>query len=254
MGDYLIAMTYLFIRGLLFLPTTINVVMMRQSKNNDKCISLTENMSDEELLQRWVNDDKQAFNLFYMRHSMWIRKIVLKKISWFQEEKTETETDDWTQDIWLKICLDRAKIKVDEQGSARPFLATYIARKIINCYRDVLAKSLDFVPLENNYEADRAESKDAKVESIIAKKEILKVIHNILDKYPDLVQQSFIERKFKGLSAKEVGRILNLSPRTIDNNISMVLAELRLQLGDAVIGALIGLYGSNWLEHLMNGL
>lgn len=121
MGDYLIAMTYLFIRGLLFLPTTINIVMMRQSKNNDKCISLTENMSDEELLQRWVNDDKQAFNLFYMRHSMWIRKIVLKKISWFQEEKTETETDDWTQDIWLKICLDRAKIKVDEQGSARPF-------------------------------------------------------------------------------------------------------------------------------------
>lgn len=52
MGDYLIAMTYLFIRGLLFLPTTINIVMMRQSKNNDKCISLTENMSDEELLQR----------------------------------------------------------------------------------------------------------------------------------------------------------------------------------------------------------
>ena len=64
MGDYLIAMTYLFIRGLLFLPTTINIVMMRQSKNNDKCISLTENMSDEELLQRWVNDDKQACNLF----------------------------------------------------------------------------------------------------------------------------------------------------------------------------------------------
>lgn len=249
MGGYLTAMTYLFIRGLLFLLTTINIVIMIQSKDNDKCIGLTENMSDEELLQRWGNNDKRAFHLFYMRHSMWIRKIVLKKISWFQE----AETDDRTQDIWLRICLDRAKIRVDEQGSARPFLATYISRKIIDYYRDLLRKSPDFVSLENNFEADRAESKDIKVESIIAKKEILKVIHNILDKYPDLVQQSFIKRKFSGLPAKEVGKILKLSPRTIDNNVSMVLTELRLQLGDAAIGALIGLYGSNWLEYLMKG-
>ena len=223
---------------------------MKQSKDNGKCISLTENISDEELLQRWVNDDKQAFNLFYMRHSMWIRKIVLRKISWFQEG----ETEDWTQEIWLKLFLDRAKIKVNEQGSARPFLATYISRKIIDYYREVLGKSPEFVSLENNLEADKAESKYAKAESIIAEKEILKVIHKVLDKYPDLVQQSFIKRKLNGLPAKEVGKILNLSSRTIDNNVSTVLAELRLQLGDAVIGALIGLYGGNWLGHLMDGI
>ncbi|BDE90155.1 RNA polymerase sigma-70 factor [Alistipes onderdonkii] len=132
--------------------------------------------------------------------------------------KDHSEAEDITQDIFLKIWRNRTSI-----GAVDAF-GPYLFRMARNAVYD----RFDNRSVRENYARRASLLPEYELpDSAIDSRDLLLLIRMVVEKMPEQRRRIFRMSREEGLSNDQIAEQLSISRRTVENQISRALAELR---------------------------
>ncbi len=170
------------------------------------------------LVKRLKEGDIQAFNQLFETYSRRLYAFGLKYM------KSEADAEGLVQDVFLKIW--RNHVRLDHEKNFQAYIFTIAFNQIKRHFQ------LRSIYLEE-CQAGTTEQVDSSVERSITYQSVLDHISVLLERLPPKKQKIFNLSRFEGKSAQEISKQLGISPKTVDNQVSEVIAFLRLHIKDA---------------------
>lgn len=132
--------------------------------------------------------------------------------------------EDLVQEVFLELWRKRSGIQI--QISFRAYLRRAAVNKTLNYLRDQRLPISDeeFMPFQLASSTPQA---DETLETSELKEEIDRAISAL----PERCRQVFVLSRFEELSAKEIADLLDISPKTVENQMTKALKSLREWLG-----------------------
>ena len=137
--------------------------------------------------------------------------------------RDEDAAHDILQDVYLKLWQVRET--VDPNRSLRALLYQMVRNYALNHERRKkthATDSLQNVLMEPSIEA----TTEADIDTSALGDRLRKWI----DEMPERRREAFVLSRFEGLSHDEIARVMNLTPRTVNNHIVLALQDLRARL------------------------
>lgn len=170
-------------------------------------------MENKDDLKKIASGDMQAFERIFMRYQP---KLTAFLMGFLQDKEL---CRDMAQDIFLDIWEKRQKLAHIESFTAYLFqIGRY---QVYNYYDHMLVH--EKYALNQIFHTSLAET----IEEGLFLKELQEQIKTYINQMPIQRQRIFRMSRYEGLSNKQIAQKLNLSKRTIENNLSLALAELR---------------------------
>ncbi|KRT14431.1 hypothetical protein ASU31_19245 [Pedobacter ginsenosidimutans] len=181
----------------------------------------TSNYTDSELLQLILLNDEKAFNALFERH--W-SKVYAVCYRYVRDEESALEI---THDIFLNIWNKRAQLNIN---SFKNYVLTSASYRGIRKKQQINAIPIDYVedysrdghPLTvtHLYAANTGEEK-------IRAEEFETKITLILSELPKRCREIYLLSRKENLSINEISVKLNISKRTVENQLTAALKHLR---------------------------
>lgn len=163
------------------------------------------------LLSRLRDGDISAIEVLYIRYAPQVKSFVSAIF------KNDADTEDFIQDLFLKIWENRETVARAE--SFRSYLYSMVKNMVYN--------KIKHKRVHDRYMNSSLRPQHYEPEERIQTKDLLRHINEELERLTE--QQSTIYRlsREEGLTYKEISSRLNISPKTVQYHISNVLAKLR---------------------------
>ncbi len=184
------------------------------------------NFSDADLLLQLKKDAYAAFDEIYRRHWYTLYTIAYKRLG------NREQCKDIVQDIFTDLWNNR-QIKEIRQLTA--YLHTAVRYKIYS----ILAKGLAGRMFTEPFEHIAGPSFNA--DSPLQEKEFAQLLSNWLQMLPEKRKEIFVLRYLEDKSTKEISDTLEISQKTVQNQLITATNQLRDYLGKTII--LIVLFG-----------
>ena len=169
---------------------------------------------DEErrYLEALARDDRSAFDALYLKYATKTEEFLYRML------KDHSEAEDITQDIFLKIWRNRTSI-----GAVDAF-GPYLFRMARNAVYD----RFDNRSVRENYARRASLLPEYELpDSAIDSRDLLLLIRMVVEKMPEQRRRIFRMSREEGLLNAQIAEQLSISRRTVENQISRALAELR---------------------------
>jgi RNA polymerase sigma-70 factor (family 1) len=167
----------------------------------------------EELLLHIKEDDHSAFDELYTR--TW-KQLYIKAYSRLKQE-------DLAKDILQEVFVDLwNKRHVKEINNLEAYLTQAVKFKVLDQFRK--SSRQEFVEVENFIEEIKASDY---ADSNLINKEFFKSLKTWIDALPHKRKEIFRLKYQEGLSNKEIGLKLNISQKTVQNQVLNSSSELR---------------------------
>lgn len=183
------------------------------------------NLSESELVKALSNGEIKAFNDLFQIYGNRIFRFALGYM------KSEPETEELVQDVFLKVWEKRFELK--ENLSFKAYIFT-IAFNIIR--KHFVKKAL----ITRYFEQQVIEDEDLTTIQNIDFQSTKKAIDHLVNQLPARRKEVFIKSRFEGLTVKEIADELGTSPKTVENQLGEALKFIRERLGkDNLAGILL---------------
>lgn len=180
---------------------------------------------DHQLEQQWVeavrNSDKKAFKKIFETYYDALTRFAFRYL------KSSTEAESAVQDVFLWIWEKRKKWQVE--GTLKTYL-----------FRSVKYKALDRLrheEVKKRYvrEHGRWQTKSKNPEIIITEKEneeekFARAAQDAIEELPDRARIIYKMSRLEGLTYNEIADVLEISPKTVESQMSRALDILRSKL------------------------
>ncbi|MBT28862.1 MAG: RNA polymerase sigma-70 factor [Thalassobius sp.] len=168
------------------------------------------NSSDQDLFDEIKRGDQQAFNELFNRY--W-KSLYAFSFSTFQDSNL---SEDATQEVFTSLWEKRQKLIIQ---NIRAYLFQAVKFQIAanirkSRFTDLHIKTIDKI----NYIRD--------VEEQMNYQELDKKLENTLQELPERCREIFYMSRFEHLSNQEIADKLNISKRTVENQISRALQKV----------------------------
>jgi len=185
---------------------------------------MIEKQKDNCLVQLLQQGNVEAFDSLFEVYSPKLYGFALKYF------KNETDAEELVQEVFVKVWENHRSLK--SEFSFKSYLFT-IALNLIRRHFNKKATSLRYLEsLQNDPEfSDQMTADDYET--------TLLQIYRIIDQMPERRREIFLKSKLDGKSSKEVAAELNISPGTVDNQVSEALRFTRSQLKTENLGILL---------------
>jgi RNA polymerase sigma factor (sigma-70 family) len=180
-------------------------------------------ISDEELLARLAQDDHHAFSELYNRYWADAYNAAYGRL------KDVEQCRDIIQNIFVSLWDRREKVTID---NFRAYLLTAVKFQVIKYSSRNPHKSV-FVENFSNLILSPAGADDQLIQ-----KDILRLLELFLDTLPKKRKEIFVLHYKEGLSAEEIAVRLNISKKTVQNQLLNVNSAFQGRL-DQIIPLLI---------------
>ncbi len=176
-----------------------------------------QNYNDSSLVIRIRNDSREAFKLLYDRY--------YKKLYYFSLRYLENreEAEEVIQSVYMNVWEHRKSL--DETMSVK----SYIYKSAINCIYNHLKKKAicsRFVEME----LQKGESQAYQTYDQIFFHDLEMSINSIVETLPPQQQKIFQLSRFEGLSHEEIAQKLDISVRTVENQVYRALKIIKSKL------------------------
>ncbi len=164
------------------------------------------------------NGDYSAFDVLFKKY---VNKLYAFVIS---ITKDTFMAEEITQDVFARVWEKRAHI--DEHYSFHSFLFSVTYNETISHLRKIKAeknKLESFTSLKN--------TSTNETEYEVEFRNLESVTNDIIEKFPDKRKQVFKMSREQGLTNKEIAQTLNVSVKTVENQMTIALKKLREELG-----------------------
>jgi len=185
------------------------------SKNTEEILS---SQPDEYLTALIRSSDVIAFKELFFRHHQHLIQFVNSRIN------DVHFAEDIVQEIFIRVWSRRNDLKPDK--SIKSYLFQIASRLIVDHYRkqnnrnistDEFPNILDSFQITDGYE-------------YIEKKEVFQKFESAIQLLPQQCRIIFILSRFDGLKYAEIADLLNISIKTVENQIGKALQRLRENL------------------------
>jgi RNA polymerase sigma-70 factor (ECF subfamily) len=193
--------------------------------------------SDEILMQRYREDDLDAFAELYRRHS----KGLYQFIAWRSPRREWV--DEIMQDSWA--ALHEARGRYEPTAGFRTYLYQIARHRLIDLLRQKdarLASDMgqvgdDAGDDENGGSAfdrlaDRADQSDegASPESVLDKKQQMNALHEAIRNLPSDQKEVLVLQQFNAMSIEEIAEITATPAETVKSRLRYAMQKLRAKL------------------------
>lgn len=181
---------------------------------------------DFKLTEQLKNGSKEAFHSVFDTYGPKIHAFALSYL------KNEADSEELLQDVFLKLWEVRADL--DSYKNIKSFLFKICINLIYDLIRrkNIHQAYLDYI------DANKSSSDDNTWQDIVYN-EMLNNLKQIVDTMPEQRQHIFRLSKEQGLSNQEIAIQLNLSQRTVENQLYRAVTFLRQKLGTNSLPALL---------------
>jgi RNA polymerase sigma-70 factor (ECF subfamily) len=175
-------------------------------------------VSDNHLIILLKNDDKEAYKLVFRTYYRQLYYLAIKYI------KIHDEANDLTQTSFIKFWENRSRLV--EEKSLKAFLFTLHKNNCIDYLRKK-ENQLTKLSLDAITELEAADSPES-----LAVTDLELRIFEAIATLPPKCRQIFELSRFRNLKYSEIAEKLNVSVKTVENQIGIAIQKLRLQLAD----------------------
>ena len=179
--------------------------------------------SDGELLSAIKINDSSAYRKLFDRY---YKYLLVTAYAYVKDENT---SKDLTQDVFFEIWKKRKTLDISN-------VKAYLRRAAVN-------KSLNYLKAQRMNYQDGDDSFDLPFDTEVQEKleasQLQKVINTAIENLPDRCRVVFALRRFEELSVKEIAAQLEISPKTVENQLTKALKILRSAVAPYVSGGLI---------------
>jgi len=176
--------------------------------------------TDEELYRAMRLNDRKAFNLLYERY--W--ELVYKKaFSYVHDTEAAGEI---TNDIFLNIWLKRDVLDII---TFRNYLTAAARYRVYNYLKAKKRLALTYI---EDYELLKEKQTSMPEEDIFMPSEVYQWVNRILEHLPKRCKEIFLLSRISHLSNSEIATKLEISKRTVENQISIAVKHLRTHFGN----------------------
>lgn len=187
---------------------------------------MTEKHDDQTLVQLLQKGNVEAFDLLFEGYSSRLFGFALKYF------KNEADAEELVQEVFVKVWENRQMLK--SELSFKSYLFT-IALNQIRKHFNKKVTSLRYL------ESLKQESEPSENPSLQENdfETVLQQINFIIEQMPPRRRDIFTKSKLEGKSSKEIAAELNISPGTVDNQVSEALRFIRTRLNDGNLSLLL---------------
>lgn len=187
---------------------------------------MSERITKEEslLVQGLANGNILAFNTLYKSYSSRLYRFALGYL------KSEDEAEELVQEVFTIIWEKRKELK--EDLSFKSFLFTISFNIIRKHFR---AKSY----LSEYLTSGSFDETDVRTSQKIVYDSLYQYINELVNQLPLRRKEVFVKSRFEGLSIKEIAEELNISHKTVENQLSDALRFIRVNLNKENLPALL---------------
>ncbi len=188
--------------------------------------SIDHNVDDQYLLTQMKGDDESAFHLLYDRYWEQVYNAAYKRL------KDADYAKDITQDIFLQLWSRRKELQI-------AFVPSYLYMSVRNNVFKWMEKEQRFTTIPDLLACLEQRSDRADVE--LLRKEFMAKYEAMVNSLPAAQQIIFKLRFHEDLSTKEIAEKLNISRKTVQNQLGKSVGQLRDALDLLYIVALLHL-------------
>jgi RNA polymerase sigma-70 factor (family 1) len=183
-------------------------------------IMMETNLPEQLLLQRSSEGDADAFHQLYQLHKRDVFKLVHMRLPDIEDAK------DVVQDIFIDLWLKKEALQAIRD--IKPYLYVLARNQVITAYRrknvQLRNESLLFEGLN---------TLDHSAEDNTIAKELYAQINEIVEQLPETTRQCYHLSKNEGKRNGEIADLLNISEKTVRNNLSEALKRLKSHLSQS---------------------
>ncbi|MDR2776176.1 MAG: RNA polymerase sigma-70 factor [Tannerella sp.] len=168
-----------------------------------------------ETLEDLKSGDHKAFDMVFLSYFDKVKRFIAGLI------RSEDDAEDLAQDVFAKLWTERENI--DTHSSFNAFLYTISRNATYNYLKHKLVQTnyvSEYVQREEEADADTPEK-------LFFAKEIELLIEMALCRMPEKRSEIYRLSRNKGLSNDEIAARLNISRKTVENNLTLALKEIR---------------------------
>jgi RNA polymerase sigma-70 factor (family 1) len=177
--------------------------------------------SDNLLVISIRNDSREAFKLLYNRYNKKIYYFSLRYLGNIEE------TEELVQSVFISIWEHRKSL--DESMAVK----SYIYRSAVNyIYNYLKKKAIRTRYIESELQKDEVLSNQTL--DLVLFHDLEKSINLIVKELPPQQQKIFRLSRFEGLSHEKIAKQLDLSVRTVENQIHRALSIIKNKLKDSL--------------------
>lgn len=169
--------------------------------------------TDAILLQRLREGNHLSYRELFDRHWQRTYNAVYKRL------KDHKCAEDITQDIFMNLWLRRDLVEIDNLPAYLATAARY------GVYRAMEQQQV-FVPVEDLVDVLRSSTDNADAPLLI--KEFFLAFEEAVGGMPPARQQIFRMRYIEGLTPEEIAERLNISPKTVRNQLGRALSAFKM--------------------------
>jgi RNA polymerase sigma-70 factor (family 1) len=175
------------------------------------------NLSETLLLNKCSKNDAFAFREIYERYKEFVFSVVRPRL-----EDTE-EARDITQDIFLNLWICRKQL--EDIRDFKVYLYVFSRNQVISAYRkkNIRIKG-------ENYLIERLSTLDHSAEDHRIVNELTTQIDKAVEQMPETMRNCYQLSKNEGKKNMEIADMLNISEKTVRNNVSEALKRLKINL------------------------
>ena len=173
-------------------------------------------LSDQELVVLLKRDSDKAVRAIFEQYYELICLRINRMI------KNKVQTEDLAQELFLDLWRKRKTIEI--KGSLKAYLSVAARNKTLNWIKS--NKNYNYNSIDN---VDQS-TNDQGPQKLMELEEMKVHIDDAINLLPEKCKIVFILSRFEQLSYKEIAKNLDISPKTVENQISKALKLLRINL------------------------
>lgn len=178
------------------------------------------NYTDNELTTLIHNGDEPAFAELYNRYWLELYDTAYMRL------RNKEQVEDIIQDIFIKLWIRRAELQIQ---NPQAYLHTAVRFRVFNYVERKSAHESFYEPFESiAYSSSPADEK-------ILEKELLDLVHAYIEALPDKRKQIFLMHIKENLSTKEIAERLNISQKTVQNQLATSMQGLHNKIAPIII-------------------
>lgn len=185
-------------------------------------MSSISSISDLELVEAIKANDQKAYRALFDRY---YKYLLVTAYAYVKDENT---IRDLTQDVFFEIWKKRNSLNINN-------VKAYLRRSVINkALNHIKAQRINFEDTNDTFDVpDRA-----RVQEELEASQLQKVINEAIENLPDRCRVIFVMRRMDELSLKEIATKLDISPKTVENQLTKAIKILRVAVEPYVSGGL----------------
>jgi RNA polymerase sigma-70 factor (family 1) len=183
-----------------------------------------ENATDDELAAMLTEGSEAAFDLIYARYWKKLYNEAFKRIN------DGSESEEIVQDVFVDLWHKRGSRRIE---NLRGYLLGAVRYQVFAVYHK--RKNLPAFEEPLDYMAFSADNADAN----FLRDELLASIHQWLETQPEKRREIFRLRFLEGLSTLEIAEQLDISRKTVQNQLNTSQQSLRESIGRLLIAVIL---------------